>query len=324
MRIGNVSSNSAPQLLLPSVPLQVTEDIPFSILLEYSDAELDAVNFRLNSIPTLGNVTLTPDGMLTFNPCRHCIGRDVISVNIRERPIGENHTPLEDSGLIIFQINNVNDIPHLFTYHQGVVSAASAGDVVIQDHAIQGYVEANRSSSAVVVTVAAVDVDGYQDNLTLIVVQDGQYGSVSFRKHLDAVGVVESLPFTLQENNTGNIDLDPNYRGYVTFLAIHVTYLPSDPNFVGNDTFTIVVQDASNVQNRQPVMFSIEVLPSSCLNDGVCGGSEGDPMCMDLANRRGGADDYNCSCPTGFGGQFCEESLVAMTVAPARGECCAY
>ena len=308
MRIGNTSTNSAPQLQLPPQPLMVTEDTPLPLQLQYTDAESDQVDFRLESTSSLGNVTLTSSGLLTYDPCQHCTGTDTIGVSIRERPFGENHTPLEDSGQIIFQITNVNDPPLLYFYLGNSSDATESSMMSVN-------IDSNRSIPAVVVSVAALDFDGYADDLQFMVTQDGQFGSVGFQTRLDAVGIIESLPFDLV--NETNPDLS-TYYGYVTFFASHVTYLPSDPNFTGNDTIVIVVRDSSSVQSRV-LSIEVEVLPSLCENNGVCGGSVTDPMCQDLARRRVSFDGYNCSCPAGFGGELCNISLSVPPVLPTRG-----
>ncbi len=317
MRVGNVSANTPPQLLLPSDPVQITEDTVYSVNLQYLDAESDVVDFSLDSVPNLGNVTLSAAGMLTYVPCQHCTGTDTIQISIRERLIGENHTPLMSTGQIVFQLINLNDAPDMFVYRDGIVSGASTGEVLLASTAA-GFIEANRSSAAPVVTVAAVDVDGSQDSLTFVVLQDGQFGTASFTTRLDAVGILESLPLTLQ-TDPANMDL-MTFRGQVTFLSSYVTYLPSDPNFVGNDTFRIAVRDSRAVRSSQTLSVSVEVLPSVCLNGGTCAGSQTDPTCADIAARRGGADSYSCACPAEFTGAMCEVALNTSVVTPVRGE----
>lgn len=161
-------------------------------------------------------------------------------------------------------------------------------------------------------------VDGYHDDLTFVVLQDGQFGSVGFSTRLDAVGVVESLPLILPMAST--MPELASYYGYVTFLSSNVTYLPSDPNFVGNDTFQVAVHDSRSIRSMNTLTVTVEVLPSPCLNDSLCGGSSEDPECTDIAARRGGAEGYNCTCPVGFTGEFCEVSESAAVSVPVRGQ----
>lgn len=308
MRIGNVSSNSAPQLLLPTT-LEVEEDTPLTVQLEYTDAELDVVDFELLSVSKLGNVTLSSDGLLTYDPCRNCMGTDIIQLSIRERPISENHTPLQDFGEIIVEIYNTADPPLIYFYN----SSTEEGDI-IEDSVVTVYIDSNRNSPAVLVGVASFDVDGYSDTLQLAVTRDGQEGSVGFRTRLDAVNVFESLPATLTFNNP----ILSEYHDYLTFLSSHVTYLPSDKSYVGRDEVRIAVRDSRSVQSRD-LRIMIEVLPSLCENDGVCGGSEADPECEDIDARRSGFDGYNCSCLPEYSGQYCEVVLEVPEPPPARG-----
>ena len=149
--------------------------------------------------------------------------------------------------------------------------------------------------------------------------QAPQGSAASFQTRLDAVGVVESLPITLPSPPQGVEEQLARYHDYVTFLLASVTYLPPDPSFVGNDTFVVAVRDAQNVLSQQ-IRVEVEVLPSSCENDGVCGGSQDDPACQDLGARRRGFEGYNCSCLSGFEGERCEISLVMPDPPPARGE----
>ena len=58
-------------------------------------------------------------------------------------------------------------------------------------------------------------------------------------------------------------------------------------------------------------------MPSWCQNNGVCGGSKADPVCANIMARRLGSSGYNCSCPSGYGGQFCQVAPVKL--ATQRG-----
>ena len=312
MRIGNVSTNTAPRLQLPPLPLVVIEDTVLSIQLEYTDNELDIVDFRLESVSLIGNVSLSASGQLTYVPCRHCTGMDMISLSIRERPIVENHTPLEDSGEIILQIRNViNDPPLLYFYDNDNM------DEIIANTTITVYIDSNRTIPAALASVAAMDFDGYSDDLQLAVLQDGRYGRVGFQTILDAVGILESLPVSVPEGLNQRLS---SYLDYLTFLSSYVTYLPNDPSFTGQDTISIIVRDSVLLQNLDlPLVINIEVLPSVCENNGVCSGSVADPNCTDIASRRVNSSAYNCSCLPGFEGRFCEIILIVPQPVLTRG-----
>ncbi len=269
MRIGNDSTNSAPQLRLPEQPLEIVEDEHFTLQLEYIDAELDVVDFQLLSVSRLGNLSLSSSGFLTFDPCRYCMGTEVVLFSIRERPIGENHTPLSDSGELVLEIVNRNDVPLVYFYN---TSSSSSGDNSVVDSLVMNVtIDANRTSPAVLARVAALDFDGYSDNLEMIVRVQGRNGEIAFQRLLDAVSVFDSLPISLSA--LLNPELTP-IADTSTFLESHVTYLPDDPTFVGTDEVTIAVRDSRTVQNVERQLF-IEVLPSPCQINGVCGGSKG-------------------------------------------------
>ena len=312
MRIGNVSTNSAPRLLLPQEPLEIPEDEIFTMQLEYIDAEQDVVDFELLSVSRLGNLSLSSSGFLTYEPCQHCTGTEVIRFSIREQPIGENHTPLGDSGQIVLEIINRNDIPLIYFYN---ASSSSDEDTVVRSVVMNMTIDSNRTSPAVLARVAALDFDGYSDNLEMIVRTTGAYGAVGFERLLDAVGVFDSLPVSLTFPNP-ELSL---YRDYLTFLESHVTYLPNEQTFVGTDEITVTVRDSELVQSTELRIF-VEVLPSPCQNNGVCGGSEMDPECQDVGRRRQGFTGYNCSCLPGFAGEFCEVDLDIPAPPPARGQ----
>ena len=312
MRIGEDSTNSAPQLRLPPQPIAVTEDATLEIQLEHEDAELDLVDFELLTISKLGNVTLTLDGFLTFDPCLHCTGTDMIEISIRERPFGENITPLEDFGQLVFQISSARDSPLIYFYNNTI---GGSDDTITQDLVVNAYIDSNRSSPAVVASIAALDFDGYNDDLRLDVLVDGENGRVGFQTRLDAVSVLKSLPLTIPFPSPELTQ----YRDYLTFLASHVTYLPSDPSFVGNDTVTFAARDSTNIRSSR-LQILIEVLPSPCLNGGVCGGSDADPDCEDIGQRRRGFEGYNCTCLPGFSGEVCEVVLTTPEPLPMRGK----
>ena len=308
--IGNISTNTPPQLEIPIDPLQVNENGGTTqFQLEFSDNEGDLVNFYLTSSPLLGEVTLTLDGVLSYTPCQHCTGVDTLQVYITERQFGASHTPLTDTGEIKIQINNRNNRPEIYFY------ADTNSNEVTLNNSMYVYIDANRVSPAVLSRVTVFDFDGYNDDLQ-ISVRDGQYGRAGFQVWLDAVNVPESLPISIPQNITHYL---PLFRSYITFLGAYITYLPFDSSFNGTDEVRVLVFDSSGVQSRT-IQITVEVLSSLCENDGVCSGSEMDQNCTDIEARRVSFDGYNCSCLAGYGGQFCEIQLDPPEALPTRGK----
>jgi hypothetical protein len=290
--IGNTSANTAPELLLPTEPLSIIEEESFfDYQLHYVDMEGDEVEFYITSPPLLGMANLTLDGLLSYTPCTNCTGVDSFEIFIIEKPFGFNNEPLTASGVLVVHIENVNDEPSLYAYEP----LSENGTAVTTETDVQVYIESNRTSPTSISHIAALDVDGYFDDLSLST-QDGAFGKSGFEIWLDIVNVLESLPVTSLPDDT--------FLGYVAFLAANITYLPLDPD-VETDVVRVRVRDTNSALSRT-LSIHIEVIPSWCLNNGVCNGSLDDPKCTDIEARRSNPESYNCSCEEGFSGQYCE------------------
>lgn len=307
IRVGNTSTNTPPVLNLPTDPLIVTEDMPLEYQLDFEDGEGDIVSFYLASLPKLGSANLTQDGRLTFTPCSNCIGLDMLDILIVETPLLDTQTPLSASGTLLLRIQNSFDNPEVYFYTNTSSRELSA------QRSVNVFIDANRTVPVSVASLACFDYDGYNDDLS-ISIQNGLNGDAGSVIWLDAVNVPESLPIYFADDSNSVL----SYFDYVTFLGAYITYIPRDRDFIGTDTISIIIQD-SNLRTSTSLTIEIEVLPSLCQNGGVCGGSLLDPDCSDVAMRRSGFQGYNCSCPDGFGGQYCEIQTSTPTPEPARG-----
>ena len=308
MRIGNVSTNTAPELQLPVEPLEIREDTILEYQIDFTDNEGDLVDFYLASSPRLGNATLSRDGLLIYEPCGNCTGLDVIEIYVIERPFGENHIPLPARGQLLINITNDNDRPEVIFYLE------VGSDTVSLNSTLYVFSEANRTAPAIVVSIAAFDYDGYHDDISVFV-RNGIYGAGGSQIWLDAVNTPESLPLTFPDDVDHNLT---EFTGYITFVGAYITYFPNDPTFTGTDTIEILVGD-SNGRLSSTMLLVVEVLPSPCQNNGVCGGSYLDPNCTDFAARRATPEAYNCSCLQGFEGDYCEVEVGAPDPTPTRG-----
>ena len=306
INIGNFSANTAPRLLLPDEPLFVVEeDVISNYQLEFEDAEGDEVNFYIATPPSLGTAELTLDGQFSYTPCMDCTGMDRLDIYIVEKPFGFNNVPLTSSGTLFIEIENINDSPLIYAYDP----LSHTPTDVTPDLMVQVYIESNRTAPVSVVHVAALDRDGYLDNL-IVSTQDGNFGSANSEVWLNAVNVIESLPIT---SLPGNV-----FQGYVTFVAANITYLPHSTDFIGSDIIQVLIRD--HVSALSGILrINVTVLPSWCQNNGVCGGSAMDSNCTDIESRRRDPGSYSCNCSDEFSGQFCEIDLQTMEPEVTRG-----
>ena len=303
--IGNISANTAPELLLPAEPLSVFEDeILSNYQLQFSDAEGDKVKFYIASPPLIGTASLTLDGLLSYTPCSDCTGVDSFEVYIIEEPFGFNNEPLVASGNLVIEIENVNDNPSLYAYDP---LSQKATDITA-DMEIHVYVESNRTDPVSIAQVAALDVDGYFDDLS-VSTQSGSFAVANSEIWLDVVNILESLPVTSLPGDSAA------FLGYITFLAANITYLPHES---GSDIVQVRVRDIHSALSST-LTVNVTVVPSWCLNNGVCGGNSADPNCTDIEARRNTPESYSCSCVDGFTGQYCEVDARVVEPAETRG-----
>lgn len=298
IQISNFSINTPPVLLLPTTPLTVSQETVVTTQLQYTDREGDTVNYYLASLPTWGNASITLDGYLTYTPCRYCYGTDTLDVYIRERPYGFN-VPLSNSGTLSLKISNRWDPPRVFFYS----NSSSATQSISPNATSYTVVNSNRTVATTVARVGAYSFDGYADELS-VVVQSGSHGAAGYSVWNSMVGTPQSAPALWSPGS----DV-ASFLGYIAFVGVNITYLPYDPQFVGTDTIRVRIRDRAGLQSDF-LSVLVEVVPSWCQNGGVCGGSRADPGCANVTARRLGFGGYNCSCPSGYGGQYCQVAPV--------------
>ena len=277
------------------------EDEILYYTIPYIDNENDNVFYYLTTIPRLGSAHVDVNtGLLTYKPCQNCFGTENLGIYIIEREL-EFGEELDDSGTLQIMIENDDDPLILFFFES--ISQNDTRLNISSNSIIQVYIEANRTNPVTIAKVGVYDYDGYNDDLEVFVI-DGGEGISGYKTWLDIVSVSESLPVNWEGNEI------EYFTGYVTFLGADITYLPSDPSFTGTDSIQIYARQEDNTFSEFLTVY-IEVVPSLCLNDGICGGSVDDPNCEDIESRRDKPGNYSCTCLTGFTGSYCEKSLVA-------------
>ena len=294
---GNVSLNTPPTLLFDSI-VTLNEDETLTYQLQFEDREEDKVLFYLTSVTTRGTATVdSATGILTYTPCENCFGYESLDIYIRETNLqfGEE---LDARGTLQLHIMNVNDPLNSFLF----ASTSQSDTSMWPGGSIDVFVEANRSDPVIIARVGIYDYDGYEDDIA-VYVTEADDGSSGYGVWLDAVSVPESLPVNWIGHSL------ENFTGYVAFVGVGVTYLASDPSFVGTDTISVYAQQEDKI-TTQFLKINIEVIPSLCLNNGVCGGSIDDPDCNNITNRKTNPADYNCSCSSEYSGAYCQYLTV--------------
>ena len=293
---GNVSSNTPPTLVFDSV-VMLNEDETFTYQIPYEDLEEDEVLFYLTSLPKRGTAMVdSVTGVLTYTPCENCFGYDVLDIYIKETNLqfGEG---LDARGTLQLYIANTDDPLVSFLFE----STLKTDTAIWPDTSISVYVEANRTKPVTVARMGVYDYDGYEDDIQTYVTIATE-GSSGYNIWLDVVSVPESLPVDWTGYNV------ENFTGYISFLGVDVTFLPSDPNFLGTDKISVYANQEDKITT--PFLeVNIIVIPSLCLNNGVCGGSLSDPDCINITNRINNPGDYNCSCTSEYSGLYCQDSV---------------
>ena len=293
-QIGSTIINTAPRLQLPDTPTDIQQNpVVYEVDLStmYTDDEMDSVLFHLLTAPQLGTVELAPSGQLKYTPCLYCIGLEELTIRIIENS-PEVDVPLSDSGMLLLNIVNKNDPPNRFLYDnltEGTILPGSEKAV---------FLDNNRTAFTSVALIGGYDFDGFYDNLS-VRITGARRGTASSELWLDVVAVSESLPVRWPANSS-----EMTYRGYMTFIGVNITYLPSDPAYVGQDSLTVSIRDRGALFSN-PLRITITMFDSPCVNGGRCR----DPI----------GQNCSCDCPSGYLGNMCE--IPPPAVVSREGVC---
>ena len=295
-QIGSTIINTAPRLQLPDTPTDIQQNpVVYKVDLStmYTDDEMDSVLFHLLTAPQLGTVELSTSGQLKYTPCLYCIGLEELTVRIIENS-PEVDVPLSDSGMLLLNIVNKNDPPNRFLYDN------LTEGTILPGSEITVFLDNNRTAFTSVALIGGYDFDGFHDDLS-VRITGARRGTASSELWLDVVAVSESLPVQWPANSS-----EMTYRGYMTFIGVNITYLPSDPAYVGQDSLTVSIQDRGALFSN-PLRISVTMFDSPCVNGG---------RCRDPIGR-----NCSCDCPSGYLGNYCEISPPAVV---SGGGVCRY
>ena len=308
MQVGNLSLNTPPTLSFPALETQ-EDSAPLTLSLKQyvMDSEGDEVLFSLTSVPALGRVNLTQDCIFTYNPCLNCYGVEQLDILVQEVMFDPSHVPLSVMSRLNITIIGSNDNPVLFFY-----DGLGRDDETPQPWSVTVVnvtMETNQTTPTTVAKVGGYDVDGSANFLQPTVSATGSSDHVTW---LRAFTVAQSLPIVWPEGSALF-----NFTGPLAFIGLNITY--SALGGLASDQIMVSVRDSGGLFPVNPLTINVEIVPSWCVNGGVCAGSAGDPNCTDTTARRDNPAGYSCTCPLDYTGQYCEESLVTVTPSPPPG-----
>ncbi|XP_078621329.1 uncharacterized protein LOC144887805 [Branchiostoma floridae x Branchiostoma japonicum] len=318
--------NTPPVITSPSTMWMYEDSGTLRAQLQAQDAEGDELIFFLDSgteEDIMGDISLSPDGLLEYKPCKHCFGLVEIDYVVQEKPTGQT-APLEVRETLSIDVRPQNDNPVLVFLKDGVNVVSDQGPNTYSPVELPVKRGDKRS-----IVLWLYDIDA-GDELAFNITQP-QYGNLQIGP------VCNKVTFLLTPCSTGDInDLDItdgnctvckpsnlNITGSkeiddLSWGLTRLTYVSTNKSFYGQDSFAIHGID-SNGGASKILPIDVFVL-QKCKNNGTCIGPADDPDCDDL-QLAFGFEGYACDCTEGFIGELCQNEIVPCSppVAPANG-----
>ncbi|XP_077996024.1 uncharacterized protein LOC144449371 [Glandiceps talaboti] len=278
------------------------------------DDDGDPIIFKLNetsSSPRIGIATLSTNGMLTYRPCLDCFGTDFIHfIAIEDR--SDEFDTLSTMAMIEIDVREENDNPDIFLAVDNVIADVD-NKLIISVEERNANISEYTGFKAI---VGAWDPDTY-DQLTLIfdlpkhgrVVVGVQHTEVSFL-YTDCTTQTnvtdDHLSPSSPETSTVVFPCEltiPHEEDRLSWVFSTITYFPAEGYF-GEDSFQINALDQDGFHS-EVLTVHVHVLVNPCMNGARCIGPKSDPDCTSI-QRSYGFDAYQCQCPPGYIGEYCE------------------
>ncbi|CAH1794764.1 unnamed protein product [Owenia fusiformis] len=329
--VSNVFINTAPHITSTN-KLKIKEN---SAKLEFQlvavDEEADPFVFLIVNDETFDSrrAALTPEGLLTYQPCPYCNGNYVIELEVVEnRTDGE--IALSSTQSLIIEVTPVNDNPVAFLGHKGDYKAPYRTygiDVTVEQ--MTEWTEPRFDPLRLL--IGAYDYD-LNDDLTFSIVNNTN-GTIQKSDSIKKVFFEFqncSLPYSQRSQKWLQVfhDVEKHIQFPCDFprLALPVdkmqwlfqplTYTPKR-NEYGTELIQVMVYDQERAFS-DVVNIHIHVLENKCQHGGTCNGDEvNDTDCKSIV-RSNGFQGYKCTCLQGYNGDYCENEINECLSSPCR------
>ncbi|KAI8485717.1 hypothetical protein Bbelb_365510, partial [Branchiostoma belcheri] len=285
---------------IPNEPPQFLSDLSVTMeedsgtlmyWLEAEDIDNDDFVFGIvpDSLPKLGTMSLSSQGLLQYRPLLDHSGIDKVMIYVKEnRENGDIIPIMETRATFNVTIKPKNDNPYIYVQVDGQML------VVLENNTVEITVEQNIDTNILYqdfdTTVAVWDPDS-NDNLTI-----DQYNPT-----------YGNIRLSLIEPN------DTELPSEGTYIKASVKFVPIE-DYYGHDEFILMGRDEDGLFSER-LIFKVYILHMPCINNGTCTGISGDMNCT-APSRADGYDGYECVCPPGWAGRYCETDRDECSSSP--------
>ncbi|XP_048250793.1 uncharacterized protein LOC124111176 [Haliotis rufescens] len=301
--------NDPPQLT--STTLVSMEEDSGTLIYQLSavDPDGDTVKFKINpssDVASTRDLTLTPNGFLTFTPALNYYGTFDVPVILYEVDVVDI-SPASTNAIITIQVTADNDAPSVFAFSGGVSLVPADPTAPIMTLIEQNLV--NDSSITYKWVFGAYDVDP-AENLTLYFTQPGN-GTLVFDE-------VSALVPNCSAKTAGilcsNLSL-PHAPDAINWIYRTFQYIP-ETGYTGYDEVRMYTQDKGGVYS-DVVTVKFAVMARPCQNDGTCSSrNESLYTCTDQRRAENFDRFYTCACAPGWTGSRCELDVNECSSGP--------
>ncbi|KAK3609657.1 hypothetical protein CHS0354_035942 [Potamilus streckersoni] len=305
--------NQPPVLVSTNVMIMTEDEGTILHTMEATDPEDDPFLFILQTLPDLGNVTLTKEGQLVFTPCQDCSGNVTISVKIQDVPSMLGVKSASSLVNLTIVVEDINDAPYIFVYSDNKYSLLGADPT--EPVMIYFNQKKNETDENITQTVyfGAYDVERDANILTInSTIPDTNNGTITLLNQR------EEIP------NHYKDQCSPQGKCYATevnhpsswmkWILVDVAYMQTAV-FIGVDEAYLFVKDSAGGLSSV-LTLKFVIMENPCYH-GTCASLNASLYsCDDLRRTQGFEKYYYCNCDAGYKGQYCDVEVNACGKNP--------